>query len=236
SLNTGQGKTYCSINASIFLRRKPIIIVNNNKLLNQWKESIVKFTNVKESQIYILQGKNTIRKIIAMKKSDIDNYKYYIAMTKTLDNAMEEDSDFLNSLKEKTGISLKIFDEIHQEYRSKLMIDMSMDAPSIYLSATPERSDRKENFTFQNIYCNVPKLFTNDIKTDITNIPDKYHTVVMYRINSDPSELDKADFIKASARRGINVNHYSKYLMEDEEKLHEYMEAIYKIVDDIVPN
>lgn len=235
SLKTGEGKTYCSINASVYLRKKPLIVLSSTKLMEQWKNAILEFTNVEEDEIYILQGRPSIKRLLKKNKKDISKYKFYVAMNKTIINALEESDQFLEDLKSKTGISLKIFDEIHQDFASKFFIDIHMDNPSIYLSATPERSDRSEDMVMKNIYWDVPKFFSESIRPHLRKNPDKYHTVVMYRLNSNPTEMDKAEFAKASKLRGINIHHYSKYLMEDEEKWEDYLETIYSIIRDIIP-
>src|SRR5699024_11196848 len=124
---------------------KPIIFINSNKLLEQWKEKILEYTDTSEGEIYILQGKNTVKKLMKMSKREASSYKFFLAMNKTIINVLEEDSNFLKELKSHANISLKIFDEVHLDFRNVFSIDISLDIPSIYLSATPERSDRSEN-------------------------------------------------------------------------------------------
>lgn len=48
---TGSGKTVCGIATLAARKTTTLIIVHNTELLNQWKEALLKFTNIKESDI-----------------------------------------------------------------------------------------------------------------------------------------------------------------------------------------
>ena len=230
SLNTGEGKTFCGVSYVSLTGRTPIIFINNNKLLEQWKQRILEYTDTTEDEIYILQGRNSINKLMSMKVKEARSYKFFIAMNKTIINVLEEDELFLENLAKHTEIALKIFDEVHLDYRNVFNLDISLDTPSIYLSATPGRSDHSENIVFKNIFYKVPKFSSSSVKENKRDIPDKYHTVVLFKLNTKPTEVDVADFMKASRRRGIDVNHYSNYLL-NEEKMIEYFDVMIEILD-----
>ena len=52
----GYGKTYSSLKISSNLKLRTLIVVPNDVLLNQWKEAILKFSNLAPEDIGILQG------------------------------------------------------------------------------------------------------------------------------------------------------------------------------------
>lgn len=237
SLKTGEGKTFCALKSVIDRQLVPLIFVNNNKLKEQWKEKILEYTNCEEDKIYIIQGKSSINKLFKMNSKDREKIHFYIVMYKTLNSFIEDDEERLQELLLKTKASIKIFDEAHLDFRSLVNIDMQTDIPSIYLSATPERSDKSENMVFNNIFLNVPIFRSDNYDTQINRnriIPSKYHNVYVIRWNSEPSEVQKADFIKASKRNGLNVNHYSKYLIEEDKRKEDYFEVIFKLITDVI--
>lgn len=233
SLNTGEGKTFCSLRAMYELGHKPLIIVSNNKLKEQWIDRIKEYTTCDEDNIFIIQGKSKINKLNKMSKEDIDKYDYFIAMHQTLKSVDIKD------LANKTNISIKLFDEAHLDMKSLVNIDLSLDLPSFYLSATPSRSDQSENIVFSNIFMNTPKFsskgFNNSTLVKNKNIvPEKYHNVVMLRLNTKPSEIDKANFMKASNKKGIDVNHYFNYILENDSKKKYYYDRIFEVISNVI--
>ena len=227
-LNTGDGKTYCAVNYIATSARIPMIFIDKENLANQWKERIIEYSSVTEDQIYYISGKKSIDKLFTMKKIDIKKYKFFIASHKTIKAFMDIDPENIQSLFNKLDISVKIFDEAHLEYEKIFRIDSNTLCPSLYLTATPSRTNRSEDMVFQNIIYSIFK-FTSD-SNKIKNKGEKYHRVIICKINTKPSEEVVATLAKASMRRGFNVPAYSKYILED--KYDEY----YKYIHDILFN
>src|SRR5699024_10010739 len=165
------------------------------------------------AEIYLIQGKKSIDKLMDMDEKELKKYKFFLAMTKTVSSLIENDNDALNNLFNKTDISLKIFDEAHLEYENIISIDLLTTIPSIYLTATPSRSNYLENRVFQIVYSGVYK-FTSTSKK-IKNKREKYHRVIICKYDTEPSEEFLAKFKKASRSRGFNVNVYMNYILEE---------------------
>ena len=55
NLNTGKGKTYCSIASICFFRIKSVIITGSTTLLNQWAQEIMRYTNLTMKDISLFR-------------------------------------------------------------------------------------------------------------------------------------------------------------------------------------
>src|SRR5699024_8921839 len=237
SLQTGEGKTFCALKSVIDRELVPMIFVNNSKLKEQWEEKIKEYTNVDDEKIYVIQGRASINKLFKMKSKERNKIDFYIVMYKTLNSFIQEDEERLQELLLKTKVGIKIFDEAHLDFRSLTNIDIQTDLPSIYLSATPRRSDKSENMVFSNIFLKTPIFSSDNYDRQIANnrkIPSKYHDVFIIRWNSNPKEVELADFMKASKRNGLNVNHYSKYLIEEDKRRKEYFDIVFNIINNVI--
>ena len=230
SLNTGDGKTFCAVLHVARTSRIPMIFVDKEKLSKQWRERITEYTDTIEDDIYTIAGKRSIQKLMKMNKTDLSKIKFFIATHKTISKYMEEES--LQELFDKLDISLKIFDEAHLEYENMFNIDMNTKCPSLYLTATPGRSNRDEDKVFKNFIYSIPKFTSDSFK--IKNVEENYHRIVICKMNTKPSEEFLATFAKASFKRGFNIPTYSNYLME--ERYDVYFENIYKILYNLVLN
>ena len=208
ALQTGQGKTYCAIKAISTSQRRPLILVNREELALQWKQRIVDFTDTNEKNVVILSGKKSIEN--ALKSKTKSKVKFYIGLHRTVGTLAKEEPDTLESFCSNVGIGLKVFDEAHLEWESLLAIDMALKLPSIYLSATPSRSNPAEAAVYGRIFSNVGRFTSTSSR--IKSKQEKYHRVVLATYDTKPDIEFKADLEKKSARRGFNVNFYSDYI------------------------
>lgn len=153
--STGIGKTYCAIKASL-VQIGEVTLIQTSGLTEQWKAEVLKFTKMNEKDIYIIQGANSILRLLKNKKL---KPKCFIASLKTLQQyAMAKKypydtimpyADFLIHY----GISIRIVDEVHMNFFSNVVIDLLSHVKcTIDLSATYERSSRQGNKIFNLIY------------------------------------------------------------------------------------
>ena len=63
-LPPGTGKTFISIASFSMLREKAIVITHLNRISLQWIESLKKFTQITDDDIYIFEGSKSITKFI----------------------------------------------------------------------------------------------------------------------------------------------------------------------------
>lgn len=205
ALPTGKGKTYCVINYLYKCRKLPLVIVDQENLMNQWKESIKKFTSIMEDEIYIIRGKKSVNELMNMKEEELKKYKYFLGIHRTFSLLFEENPNIITELFRKIKIGVKVFDEAHIEYYNIFYMDSVTSCETIYLSATPERSNPNEKRTYTNIFNSVPlyKPF----------IDERYLNTVKYQINTKSSAEDQC---LMRSKRGFDVLNYSKYIVEQE--------------------
>lgn len=230
SLNTGEGKTYCAINYIYRTSLFPIIFVDQDSLAKQWKESIIKFTNCEEKNIFILSGRDNFNKLNNMKNDEIEDIKFVIAIHRTISSILNSEDgkktiqDFFTNLQ----FGVKIFDEAHIEFQNIISIDCLTDVPSIYLTATPERSNYNENRVYQNVFGGIVRFNSNSINK---NAIEKYHNVIITKVNSQPNALTQTKMV---TNRGFSVNNFFNYVTKDKKDF--YFETIKNILDIALKN
>ena len=176
NLQTGVGKTFCSIYTSAKMKIPTLVICSG--LMKQWYEAYCKFTNAED--IYIIKGSDSIWKLL---KSDYMP-SVIIASLETIRNYINcdiEDEGFpldFEGLCERYKIGLKVVDEAHLCWHAATMIDLNCRvANNIYLSGTFRQSDQRRQAIFERIYP------TNIIYDEGTY--NKYVNITSYSINLD---------------------------------------------------
>ena len=127
----GIGKTVISIYSAILFNKRPLIIVDNSKLLEQWTEEILNFTNIKKENIGIIKGS----------KLEIDDNKYFcIAMVQTLVSKVKRQLRNYYDKFCKAEFGIVFYDECHKSTSASKYATASLfldTKNTIGLSATP---------------------------------------------------------------------------------------------------
>lgn len=225
-LPTGAGKTYCSINYVYRTKKLPMVFVDQENLMDQWKNSILKFTDVKEDEVFFISGKESINKLLEMEKEELKKFKWFIAVHRTISNFINSDMTGINKLIKYLGIGVKLYDEAHVEFKNILLIDSLTDTESVYITATPSRSDPIENSLYQKVFKDVPmfKLYEDEF--------ERYHNIIIVQYDSKPSIDDKASMIN---RHGFDVNGWCKYILEDS-KFNDFYEKVNTVINKLDKN
>lgn len=154
SLPTGDGKTFCALAAMCIYGRKTLIVAN--QLSSQWVGEIFDKTTANYKRIYeIKDGIDSLEKLM---KPNVhpESYDIFVASLKTLINAVP--SGMYLEFCEKFGIGLKIVDEIHLATYSNVYLDMMAPIQeTLYLSATPARSNPAEDWCLHKAFANLPQ-------------------------------------------------------------------------------
>lgn len=206
NLPTGKGKTYCSIAASAYCGIKTMIITYSTKWLQQWKEFILEYTNTKESEICMMISSP---KILRTMKEDPNKYKFILTSHSSLNSyAKAHGWDAITELFKTLKIGIKFYDEAHLNFNTMSKIDFYTNTyKTYYVTATPARSDERENKIFQFYMKNVPGI-------DLFNPEEDPHTHYMaIRFNSKPS----LEVLQSCRNQyGLDVNKYVNYLVHNE--------------------
>lgn len=202
SLETGSGKTYVTINLISKLRKKALIIVDTIELASQWAREFSKHTDISPNKVVILSGQASIDKEVANPTGDV-----YIAIHRTLGNMMSADINSINTLMNKLGIGIRIFDESHVEFGNICRINSFSNVEyTLYLTATPNRSAYQDDSLYAKVFRSVPYYNGKDLS------PGKYHTVVLYKMNTHPSFDDR---LSVRTQHGFNQAKWSSYAAND---------------------
>ena len=101
----GAGKTVIGIYLAIKTQKRTLIVIDNSNLLQQWKESILNFTNLKEENIGHIQG-NVF--------NVTEETPIVICMVQTLVSKIKKDiTSFYLKIRD-AGFDLVLFDECHK--------------------------------------------------------------------------------------------------------------------------
>ncbi len=180
NLSTGKGKTYCSIATIAFMRIKSIVITGSVTLLNQWKENIKEYTNLRDNDIMFISGSPTMDMILSGKSEKAKRAKIYLCTHGTIRSYCDQFGwSRLEKIFEILGIGMKFIDEAHTNFENMLMIDFFTNVwKSFYITATPERSSWNENKIYQLSIKNVPSvdLFRQDIDPHTDYIAIKWNS------------------------------------------------------------
>lgn len=221
-LETGKGKTYVTVRSIVDNKDRPIIFVGQDSLCRQWIERIVEYTDTTEDEIYYISGQKSIDKIMKMTDEEIFKIKFFICCYRTLTNKLKVDtnSKAVSQLLEKIRINLKVFDEAHIEYMAIFSMDMISHVRTIYLSATPFRSDYAENKVYQKIFENVDHFYSNE---------ENYHNVVIYKWDSKPLLQDQLD---CDTKYGFSMPRYFKFI--EQQRYDEFFRFICFLLFDFI--
>ena len=223
SLNTGVGKTYCSIAAMSYFGVKSIVITGSNSLLAQWKSEILHYTNIDKSNIIKIEAP-MINLVLSGKSKKADNACIYLVTHAALHSYAEQFGwDKIYKLFEILGIGIKIFDEAHQYFANMLMINFFTNTwKTIYCSATLGRSSWKEDRIFQVSIKNVPYIDLFDENND------PHTSYVAIKWNSKPSPMQIS---ACKSKYGLDRNAYINYITSNPEfynMMHIIMELVIK--------
>ena len=202
---TGSGKTFVTVAGICFTGARAIIITSSTNWLEQWKDRIMEYTNLKEKNIYMIIGKPSLDKLMA-RNNPLD-YQIFLASHGTIKsygdkagwNKVEELFKFLQC-------SMKIFDEAHLYFDNMAKIDFhSNTKKTLYLTATPARSNKEEDIIYQEYFRNIPAIELFDEKVD----PHVNYISMLF--HSNPSPYDVKSYSKGQFNFDRNI--YTGYLV-----------------------
>lgn len=206
NLNTGKGKTYCAIATAAYLGYRSIVITDSVGWLEQWKNFFIEYTDISKEEIYLISGTPSLMKLY---NRDISKYKVILSTHSTLKSIGDSQGwDKIRHFFQYCQIGIKFYDEAHLNFDNMFQIDCySNTFITYYLTATPGRSDAREDQIFNLYFKNVPKinLFNED--------EDPHTKYAAIRFNSNPSP------IQASACKnnyGLNRIAYTDYIVKNE--------------------
>jgi hypothetical protein len=212
ALQTGQGKSYCSIKATSELRRRGIIFVSG--LAQQWEDAIYQFTTLREGEVYLIQGFDSIAKL--HKNIPWPTPKFYVASTRTIRNYVTDNANYsqfkpFNDFLKYLDVGVKIVDECHTNFSTNTTIDLNTNIKhNLYLSATYGRNDNDGKRIFEIV-------FPKNIRFGEGNY-DKYVNIYSYSYNIGNNIPEKV----VLTPQGYSQAKYEKFILK-----RQYLQALY---------
>lgn len=207
NIDTGFGKTFCDIKATSLLSVPAMIILSKSGLIKQWYSAILNYTYCKPNDIFVVQGRDSLRKAIEDGKRG-NGKKIYLCATQTC--AIAADEGELEKFVEACEIGVKTIDEAHEMMRATSLIDLGCDVKyNFYLTATPERSKSIEDIMYNKITKTFKRFggYTADLM--------KYTHVKNVHINTRPSPWHQRI---ARTRNGFSGVIYEKWIFKSDRK------------------
>lgn len=193
-LQTGKGKTYVSTKVSTLLGHPTLVICES--LVEQWVQNYLEKTCLKEDQIFVIQGIESILQLIDIAVNHKDKRPaVIIGSLRTVANYADgtdnayRDIMSINELMTLLEVGTCIHDEIHLSTHAHVLIDLVMNIKNtLVLSATPKRSDKPQQAIFVKVF---PKGIIGG-----ANEYDKYVNtrIVPYHLNTHRSEKKFTNF------------------------------------------
>lgn len=209
NLNTGKGKTYVSIATFAYTGIKSMIITYSTGWLKQWKDKILEYTNLKEKDICFITGSNTIYRLINMPPEKIYQYKIFLVTHSTLKSYGDNHGwDKVEELFKILRVGIKIYDEAHMNFSNMCMIDYHSNVyKTYYLTATPTRSDPRENMIYQTSFKNVLSIDLFNPETD----PHSNYWAILYNSKPEPYVVSAC-----KNQYGLDRNKYMNYIVTND--------------------
>ena len=173
----GVGKTYTGIYLGQFFK-KPLIIVPKEILADQWKDSILEFSDLNEEDVQIIEGSD-MKKI----SEQLENGKIFIAKVQSLLSQIKRNNP-LELMKIYQCIDLVIFDEAHNAGALGFSKALSIfQTPNIFgLTATPFRKGINE-FLLLNSIGDIIVEADAEVMTPFINITRLPQTFIKFEEN-----------------------------------------------------
>lgn len=219
NLNPGAGKTYLTILNASYTDILHMMITSSMDWINQWRNRVIEHSNIKREEIYIISGIGSIAKILNG-MNDPSRYKFILASHDTIKSYGDKYGwKKVGELFRILGVGVKVYDEAHLNFDNICMIDFFTNTmKTLYLTATPARSDDQENIIFQMSYKNVPAIDLFDEDED----PRTEYISISY--TSHPSAFDIQNCRNVY---GFDRNEYVNYVVRKPE----FYQMIYLLMD-----
>ena len=197
--------TYCGVASSAVWSGRCVVFIPIGKLLPQWKDAFINFTSLDEDDILVVKGSDKCEKIRQGKYKD---KKVFLISTDTFNSYQERYGDLCAiEMLRMTNAHIKIVDEVHRDMGICAKIEALCNfRMNYYMSASPGRSDRREDQIFNDLFKNVPKFGSNFIHER-----EKHINIIIKKYTFMPT----MDQVRVMYRPNIGLNgkSYEKVLM-----------------------
>lgn len=228
NLSTGKGKTYLSIAMLTYFGIRGIVITSTIDWLSQWKERTLEYTDMNSKDIYTISGSGNISRLFRMDEKQLQRYKLFLVTHDSLRSyANNHGWEFIGELFKHLQIGVKIYDEAHLNFNNICMVDFFTNVyKTYYLTATPNKSQERENEIYQLSFKNVPSIDLFDEESD----PHTSYVAVMFNSRPSPSQISGC-----KNKYGLDRNKYTDYVVW-QENYHKILAVLLDLSNKLAPN
>jgi len=222
NLKPGRGKTVIAAEIATRLKKRFAILILPT-YIDKWISDITTLTDVKKEEIYVVQGGDSLRKLLSYSDEERDSIKCYIFSLSTMNNYIKEwlniDETFTypvgpHLLAETLDFGLLINDESHQEFhnvvRSMLFINVGK---FIGLTATLEARDGRTRRMYELIFPSEKRLREENVNRYINVLSVKYYLSNPKRVRYDKGfGYSQAEYENSLFRNSDMLENYLKMI------------------------
>jgi len=227
-LYTGYGKSLIA-SISVVRRKKKFGLLVLATYIEKWIGDLLKYTNLKKEEIYVVQGSDSIRYLSTAPKEELDKYKCYIfsltTMKRYVDNYLSiteefkfdiSPKDFIRRIKIETIVS----DETHQEFHNVFNLTIVLD-PKFMLALTATLiSNNKNEQKIQNYF--LPNNYR------LSGIIEYEKYIELYPISY---QVTNVKALRAENQFGYNHGKFEDKIKKRKTTLKNYLNLIYFITN-----
>ena len=227
NMPAGRGKTFVFFRLAYELRKRAIIFLKTNLLLEEMVQKLKGYTDIKNKNIAIISNSSDIYELDESLKSD-DELDFVLLTHAMFREIVKKPDGFrtLMSICVKAGISLKCFDEADLETQNVFFMELRSSIKySSYLTATFYKSSKDENRAFQFAFGDLKR-----IGAEYYQDFEKRRDAIAYKFNSNPNPKEVRSW-EIFGTGDFNVFNYADYLIK--RKYYEVAEAITPVIEEI---
>ena len=217
-MQTGKGKTFAMIATMVNLGYRAII--EESGLTDQWKRALLKFTDLKEKDIYEVHG--SLRLALLLHRIDRTlKPKVILASTPTLKSYMDggpmyENYPPFDMFYDKLKVGVRFVDEAHLRFHTNHLIELRSNVPNtIVATATFDRTDKTGKWVFDHAY-----------PEEIRYGSDQYHKYV--KIYEYSYRFALASPRKFKSMNGYSHSKYESFILKDKRRLVALFQQLYR--------
>ena len=185
--STGSGKTFLTVGSICFSGSRAIIITSSINWLEQWKARILEYTPLNENKIYMIAGASSINKLKI--RQNAEDYTIFLASHSTIKSYGDKNGwGAVEELFKMLKVGMKVYDEAHLYFDNMAKIDFhSNTRKTLYLTATPQRSNKDEDAIYQLYFKNIPSIDLFDANKD----PHVNYVAIHFNSHPHPTDISK---------------------------------------------
>lgn len=221
NLDTGDGKTVAAISAILKLKYRAMIIVHQDKIKEQWINTIREKTSVKDNKILNIEGSYVIDELFKNKSKR--NYDFFIVTHQALNSyAREHGWSEIRKLFQVLKIGIKVIDEAHLFFENILKVDFfSNTLLSFYLTATFGRADGIESGIYRRAFLSAVRFGEETFNYDDKR---KHINLIITYFRSHPEK----GYINVRTKMGFSAYKYIDY------EIHEQYDSLVCVLKKII--